>query len=80
MNLNKRLEKIEEMQNPKEKPTLKVFTQGTDGRVTGEGLEFKNKAEYDQYAEEQGFNKGERIKSVLFVTIVNAKGEPPNEL
>ena len=75
MNLNKRLEKIEEIQNPKEKPTLKVFTQSVDGSISGMGLEFKNRAEYERYAEEQGFNEGDRISSVLFVTMVNAKKE-----
>ena len=71
MNLNKRLEEIERKQLPQ--PKLKVFTQAVDGKVTGEGLEFKNKAEYDKYADEQGFNDGSRIKSVLFVQIVNSQ-------
>ena len=71
MNLNKRLEEIEREQLPQ--PKLKVFTQAVDGKVTGEGLEFKNKAEYDKYADEQGFNDGNRIKSVLFVQIVNSQ-------
>lgn len=72
MNLNKRLEKIEEIQNPKEKPTLKVFTQSVDGSISGMGLEFKNRAEYERYAEEQGFNEG---LPVLFVEMVNTKGQ-----
>ncbi|SMO84160.1 hypothetical protein [Gracilimonas mengyeensis] len=67
MNLNKRLKEIERQELPQ--PKLKVFTQAVDGTITGEGLEFKNKAEYEKYAEKQGFNES---RSVLFVEIVNA--------
>lgn len=80
MKLNKRITELEERMNPKPKPTLKVFTQHIDGRVTGQGLEFENKADYDKYAEQQGFHEGEQIKSVLFVVLVNAQKEPPAEL
>ena len=71
MSLNKRIEEIERKQLPQ--PRLKVFTQAVDGTIKGDGLKFKNKAEYDKYADEQGFNDGSRIKSVLFVQIVNSQ-------
>jgi len=77
MNIKKRLKEIEREQLPQ--PNLKVFTQAVDGTITGEGLEFKNKAEYKKHAEEQGFNEGERINSALFVVIVNAKKESNEE-
>lgn len=77
--IEKRLLMIEEGQNPKEKPSLKVFTQSVSGNITGMGLEFKNRAEYDIYAEEQGFNEGDKINSVLFVTICNARDQGSEE-
>lgn len=71
--LNNRLSKIEgSLVEPKEKPTLKVFTQHVNGAVTGEGVSFKSKHEFDTYAKKAGLSL-EGLPDYLLVEIMNGK-------
>lgn len=71
MNLDKRLTEIENRMNPESIP--RVATIRVDGSAElsyqDEKIQFQNRAELDDYVDEQGINR----KHLLIVEIVNAR-------
>ena len=82
MNLNKRIDALEELHAPKkEKPTAWVATIAVNGKVTLSHI--KHGTIYLNNRDElQDFMKDNKLDGfqVLIVEMVNAKGEQPEEL
>ena len=82
--LEKRLKRIEEQQNPKEKPTAWIAIVDFDGSVSASHNkhgkhEFNNVDEFEAFREEKGIIEGDYIQ-VIIVNAKDCKGEPPKEL
>ena len=79
--LNNRISKLEDQTNIKKLPVAWVATQAVDGTVSlSMGKEGKKNFENREALEEFLDEKNRPEFGVLFVSIVNAKGEPPEEL
>lgn len=79
--LNNRISKLEDQTNIKKLPVAWVATQAVDGTVSlsmGKGgkKNFNNRQELEKYLDDNDVPEF----GVLFVSIVNAQGESPEEL
>ena len=81
MNLNKRILQLEEIHAPKEKPSAYIAMIDASGKVTlshakHDTVHLESREELNQFIAENNIPE----MGVLIVDIVNAKGDPPEEL
>ena len=81
MNLNKRLKALEEIHDPKEKPSAYIAIIETNGKVElshaeHDTVHLESREELNQFIAENNIPE----MGVIIAEYVNAKGAPPEEL